>query len=240
VGTAEREIVEQYPLVRAGTLTRWPQWWTIQQYKVYKSDQNHFVAFLNNEAGSKAFVRYHAQQDGNWLYSRDPTLVVDDLHAPDLDSYQALTNFLLQMDITWHVVLPNRPIDDPLRLMVDNPRAVSVTAQRDETWLRIIDVETVLNARTYNQNDPIILEIIDPLFPQNQGCRQISTHGAERSSRVPDASISIDGLAGLLTGSAYAWQLHASDALRLRSPGILPRLEKLFAVSEQPWSGIIL
>jgi predicted acetyltransferase len=44
---------------------------------------------------------------------------------------------------------PSRPVDEPLRWMLTNPRALKLTRTRDNLWLRILDVRAALEARTY-------------------------------------------------------------------------------------------
>ena len=231
-------IVRRFPDCRAGTLSRWPQWWAMQQHRLRHSSDNHYVALLMRDGEARAFVRYHAQPDSNWLYSRDRTLVVDDLHAPDAGSYQALIGFLLQLDITRHITFASRPIDDPLPLLVDNPRAVTVSAQRDESWLRIIDVATVLNARQFADTAPVTLAISDPLLPHNHGRWQIGPQGGRRSTDEPDASLTIDALASLLLGGSHVWQLIFSKNIEIHNPQAAGSLERLFGVTEQPWAGL--
>lgn len=232
------DIVRRFPARRAGSLSRWPQWWAMQQHRVRNSGHNHYVALLIRAGEAQAFVRYHAQPEDNWLYSRDRTLVVDDLYTPDAGSYQALISFLLQLDITRHLTFASRPIDDPLSLLVDNPRAVTVSAQHDESWLRIIDVATTLNARQFADAAPVILAIDDPLLPQNHGCWQIGPQGVKRSTDKPDASLSIDALASLLLGGSSVWQLIFSKNIEIHHPQAAGRLERLFAVTGQPWAGL--
>jgi predicted acetyltransferase len=231
-------IVRRFPDRRAGSLSRWPQWWAMQQHRLRHSSHNHYVALLRRDGEARAFVRYHAQPEDNWLYSRDRTLVVDDLHAPDADSYQALIGFLLQLDITRHLTFASRPIDDPLPLLVDNPRAVTVSAQRDESWLRIIDIATTLNARVFPNAAPVTLAIDDPLLPHNHGRWQIGPQGVRRSTDEPDASLTIDALASLLLGGSRVWQLIFSQNIEIHHPQAASRLERLFAVTEQPWAGL--
>lgn len=231
-------IVHRFPERRAGTLTRWPQWWAMQQHRLRHSSHNHYVALLIRNDEPQAFVRYHAQPDENWLYSRDRTLVVDDLHAPDADGYQALIGYLLQLDITRHITFASRPTDDPLPLWVDNPRAVTISAQRDESWLRIIDVATTLNARQWGAEQPVTLAIHDPLLPHNHGCWQLGPQGVRRSTAAADASLSIDALATLLLGGSRVWQLIFSKKIELHNPQAAGRLERLFAVTQLPWAGL--
>jgi predicted acetyltransferase len=42
-----------------------------------------------------------------------------------------------------------RPLDEPLELLLADPRACAVTGNEDETWMRLVDVPSALAARSY-------------------------------------------------------------------------------------------
>lgn len=233
-----QDIVARFPLVRAGSLSRWPQWWALQQHRLAHSNLNHYVAVVLRHGEPQGFVRYHARAEENWLYSTERTLVVDDLHAADPQLEAQLLGFLLQLDIARYVELPHRPVDDALPLLLDNPRAVQQHAQVDESWLRVIDLEQTLNARRYGNGDAVTLAIDDPWLPANHGVWRLTPDGVQRSASPPDISLSIDSLAMLLLGEYTPWQLAAARRINLHHSQAASRLARLLACHEHPWSGI--
>lgn len=233
-----QEIVERYPLARAGTLTRWPQWWAMQQHRLAHSHLNHYVAVALKEGIPQAFVRYHAQPEDNWLYSTERTLVVDDFHAADAELAVTLFNYLLQLDIARFVQFSHRPVDDVLPLFADNPRAVGQQSLRDETWLRIIHLERTLNARRYQDAEPVVLAVTDSQLPQNQGNWLLSAEGVTATRQTADLSLDSATLAMLLLGGHKVWQLIQTQRIRIVNPQAPKRLERLLACDEAPWSGI--
>lgn len=233
-----QEIVARYPLSHAGTLTRWPQWWAMQQHRLEHSNLNHYVVLALKEGIPQAFVRYHAQPDDNWLYSTERTLVVDDFHAADPELAVTLFNYLLQLDIARFVQLPHRPVDDVLPLMLDNPRAIAQQGLWDETWLRIISLERTLNTRRYQDAPPVIVTVTDALLPVNQGNWLISSESVKRTTQPADLSLDSATLAMLLLGGHKVWQLIQARRIQIINPQAPKRLERLLACDEAPWSGI--
>lgn len=233
-----QQIVQAFPESRAGSLSRWPQWWAFQQFRLAEAGLNHYVAILQRDGQARAFVRYHAQHNDNWLYSQQRTLVVDDLHAADDQDYRSLLQFLLQLDITQHLNFSSRPLDDALPLLLGNVRAVQVTNQRDETWLRVVNVAAVLQARRYQSEHSLIIGIEDDLIAENNGRWRISANDVSTSDQPAEITLSVTALAMLLLGGNKAWQLALSQPLDAAKPDALARLEALFATTRQPWAGI--
>ena len=134
--------------------------------------------------------------------------------------------------------LPHRPVDDPLPLLLDNPRAIKQSELRDESWLRVINVKTTLNARRYGDGE-IILGINDPLLPDNHGTWRLNSYGAQRSTALPDISLNTDALAMLILGGSKVWQLAAARRIQIHHPQATTRLEQILACDNQPWSGVL-
>ncbi len=64
------------------------------------------------------------------------------------------------------VELPGRPLDEPLPLLLADPRAVVTTAVADESWLRLIVVDRALRARGWAETTGgVVIEVTDPLLP---------------------------------------------------------------------------
>jgi len=235
---AQQTVVTRYPQHRAGTLTRWPQWWALQQHRLAHSNLNHYVALALKNGEPQGFVRYHASPDDNWLYSTERTLVVDDLHAADPQIAAQLFGYLLQLDIARYVELPHRPVDDALPLLLTNPRAVQHIRRIDESWLRILNVERTFNARAFGDGEALTLAINDPLIEANHGIWRLSSDGIQRRDGQPDISLGIDALAMLLLGEYTAHQLVAARRIQPHHSQSIVRLTRLLGCNDHPWSGI--
>jgi predicted acetyltransferase len=77
---------------------------------------------------------------------------------------------LADFDLTRKIVAPARPADEPLRWMLRNPRAMRITRQSDNLWLRILDLPRALEARSYESTADLTFAInADTMCPHNAG-----------------------------------------------------------------------
>ena len=112
------------------------------------------------------------------------TLIVELLEATTDDAYQSMWALLLDFDLTKRVVAATRPADEPLRWMLRNPRALRVTRQSDNLWVRLLDVPAALTARTYDLDTQLTLTIpTDPMCPGNEGTWLLDTRGPTPTCR---------------------------------------------------------
>ena len=147
------------------------------------------------------------------------TLVVEGLQAASDDAYRAMWQLLLDFDLTRKVVAAPRPSDEPLRWMLDNPRAMRVTRQSDSLWIRLLDVPAALEARTYDAGGTIVLGIeSDPMCPSNEGSWRLDggPDGAvcTRVTAAPDLVIDLRALGSLYLGGMSAALLASAGLIR--------------------------
>lgn len=64
------------------------------------------------------------------------------------------------------------PVDHPLLLLLAEPRRARFTVG-DGIWVRLVDVEAALAARSYKDGDPVVLEVRDVFCPWNDGCHSV-------------------------------------------------------------------
>lgn len=81
-----------------------------------------------------------------------------------------------------------------------DPRAVAVAGIRDETWLRLVDVEAALAARTYTDGAPVVIEVQDTLLPHNAARFSVSSDKVRRTQHTPDISVDVAALGSVYLG----------------------------------------
>jgi len=120
-----------------------------------------------------------------------------------------LWGLLLDFDLTKRVVAARRPVDEPLRWMLTNPRALKLTRTRDNLWLRILDVRRALEARTYATTDALVLDVADDLYGGGRWRLDATSNGAtcEPSGNDADVSLSVNELGSLYLGGVRAGEL---------------------------------
>ncbi|KAA1373630.1 GNAT family N-acetyltransferase [Aeromicrobium fastidiosum] len=190
------------------------------------------VRFDDQHGAPQGFAAFHLEEDAADV--TDHTLVVDTMVAATPEAYAALWRFVLETDLVSTVKAHLRPVDEPLRWMIDDFRAVHVD-ERDHLWLRILDVPAALTARSYSVADHIVLRVDDPLghadgtfgvtTDESGGCT-VAPNGD-----VPDATMTVNALGSLLLGGVPARTLVATGAVT----GDAERLDRLFHSPVEPF-----
>ena len=89
------------------------------------------------------------------------TVEVGDLVSANDIAYRDLWSYLSGIDGIEQVSLSNRPVDEPVRWLLGDGRALVMTQQVDLVWLRLLDVPAALAARRYAIPGDIVIEVID-------------------------------------------------------------------------------
>ncbi|MGZ0152157.1 GNAT family N-acetyltransferase [Kribbella sp. WER1] len=163
--------------------------------------------------------------------AQDGVLQVEAFEALSFDAYRALWGLLLDFDLTKRVVAARRPVDEPLRWMLTNPRALKVTRTRDNLWLRILDVRAALEARTYVASDALVLEV--------DGTRWLLDGGScTATDRAADVSLGVNELGSLYLGGVRASELAYARRIVQHAPGAVSRLDALLRPDRAPHNAV--
>lgn len=90
------------------------------------------------------------------------TVTIGYLVAETDDAYAALWRFFVELDLVAEVRAGELSVDEPLLWMLNDQRAASVTVT-DHQYVRIIDVKAALEARAYETDASLVLQVDDPL-----------------------------------------------------------------------------
>jgi hypothetical protein len=85
---------------------------------------------------------------------------VRELVAATPAAHARLWGFLLDQDLTRTITWDLAPVDEPLWLMLTDPRAVRMTLA-DSLWARLVDVAAALGARSYASDADMVIEVGD-------------------------------------------------------------------------------
>ena len=151
----------------------------------------------------------------------------------------ALWEYLCSADLVREWYAEERPVDEVAHLAVADRRSYRSKMQWDEQWLRILDVDAALTARTYAElPGSISVAVVDELLAQNSGVWEISSAGAKRTdTTADDADLTIDvgALAATYMGGTKWSALAAVGRVTARTPSALTVADALFAVPEAPY-----
>lgn len=151
-----------------------------------------------------------------------------------------LWRFLFSLDLTEVVEADRRPVDDPLRWMLVDPRRLRVTMVGDFLWVRPVDVAAALAARRYQLEATLVFEVSDDVRPETAGRYRLDggPDGAEcrRTTDEADLALGVEDLGALYLGGVARSSLAAAGRVTEVRPGSLRRADAMLASHPAPFS----
>lgn len=194
-----------------------------------------FVRYDDADGAPQGFAIFtHSGGDGDFTAHQ---LKVHYLVTATDDAYAGIWRFLLETDLVSKVSADLRPLDEPLRWMLGDFRAVHIS-DVDHLWIRILDVKQTLESRTYATAGRIVIAVSDPLgYAEGSWALDVATDGRAFVSKVEepaDATMSVNELGSIYLGGVPAVTLAAAGRLT----GDAARLDAMFASPVAPWCSI--
>jgi len=124
--------------------------------------------------------------------------------------------------------------------MLADPHRLRVTRLHEFLWLRLVDVAAALPARRYAASDALVLEMGDPVLPENTGRFRLEA-GPDGAACAPtsapaDLAVGVaDVSAAYLGGVTFTTLVRAGRVGEL-TPGAAQRADALFASRPAPWT----
>jgi len=168
----------------------------------------------------------------------DGSVSVIEIIADDPVARASLWSYLTRIDGCPKVRVWNAPLSDAVPMMVRDPRRLIYSSMYDALWIRILDVETALNARRYERDGSLIFAVVDESRARSAGTYRIDIDGGiatcARTDASAEISIDIDALGALYLGGGDAYGF--ADARRIRGSDTSVRsLHRLFRTDREPW-----
>jgi predicted acetyltransferase len=126
------------------------------------------------------------------------------------------------------------PLDHELFLLLREPRRLTFD-HRDGLWVRLVDVETALNARTYKRGEPVVFELSDEFCPWNEGTWEVGAGGAARSNGEPELRLDASAIGSAYLGGFSFGELARAGRIEELADGALDRADALFRADRYPW-----
>ncbi|WP_442905147.1 GNAT family N-acetyltransferase [Gordonia sp. MMO-8] len=223
-----------------GATTRSASWWVNAERRAH-AEPLRYVIVHSTDGVDDGYAVYRPLDSATWWTSRNRTIQVTDFVALNSAAHRALWAHLFSLDLVDTITVASLSVDDPLPLLVTDQRSVQLGEVHDEIWLRLIDVEAALAARSYGQGRPVTIAVRDRRLPSNEGRYRITADGAERSSTAADVTVDVADLASVYLGGTRWRQLAAAGRLHEGSahpgPDVIAALDLLFATDHAPFSG---
>jgi len=236
------ELHERVGFDRPGAIGR-PMW----MHERYLEDAlgmekaTYVIVHTNTEGVDDGWAQYTL----SWLESSVEHLggkcAVDDMWGANPAVELALWKFILELDLIDVVQVSGSPLDDSVRFGLRNQRHYLSKMRFDEQWLRLLDVDAALSARTYNSTSAAVtVAITDALFPANCGTWEVSAAGARRSgvsAEKADLVTTINGVSAAYLGGTAWHDLWVGGVVQQQRPGALAEADLLFASHPLPRCG---
>jgi predicted acetyltransferase len=173
--------------------------------------------------------------------AEEPAVEVLDLCAATDTAYRELWAYLTSLDLVPLIKLHRRRVDEPVRWLLPDARALRPTYVADGLWLRLLDVPAALSARRYAVEDRLVLEVVDDDTGAFAAGRYVLDGGpdgakcAPSTVDTPDLRVHQRALAmAYLGGTSLRSQLIAGRVDEL-TPGALRRADAMFLTPTAPW-----
>lgn len=213
-------IYDRFRAGRAGLISRSETWW--KDYRLLDPESwrrgasRRFYAVLEREGEAVGYAAYRIKGEWEQGFPKGEVRVVE-VFALTLEAELALWRFLHSVDLTVTVDVQMFDPGSRLTLNVRDPRALGMRLV-DALWLRLVDVDRALQARSYGHGDAVVLEVTDELCPWNAGCYRIGPD-AGRVDATADLALDVADLASLYLGAWDARRLVHSGLADERSDG---------------------
>jgi predicted acetyltransferase len=229
------DVYERIRVRTPGMYARPREWWEAGTL----ADPEHarrgggplFCAVLEIDDEPEAYALYRMK--GNWDEGvPNSTLVIREAIATSPVAVREIWRFLLGVDLVARVESWGVPHDHPLFLMLTEPRRLRMTLG-DALWLRLVNLEAALGARSYADSEPVAIEVSDSFCDWNDGVWRVPD--AERTDADPDLRLDAADLGSTyLGGISFAELARAGRVEELREGG-LARADALFRTDVTPW-----
>lgn len=231
--TVYEQVAPQIP----GMLSRTRDWWEVRQLFDDPTDRHGagpLVYVLFEREGKPAGYALYSHRTEFIEGRSNSTLEVKEAIGVDTDATAQVWCYLFDIDLMAQIHVEYMPIDHPLFFMLAEPRRLRLRAQ-DGIWLRLVEVELALRARSYASSEQLVLEVVDSFCPWNEGCYRIEQSEVSRAKGEADLRLDVRELATVFMGGfSFAQLLRAGLVEELR-PGGIACADRLFATSVAPW-----
>jgi predicted acetyltransferase len=218
---------------RPGALRRTDVWWRERRFletgwaRGGASKRRHVVARRGDTlVGYVAF-----RQRGKFANGQpDGQLEINELIAVDPRAEATLWKLALSVDLFPNVSYWNAPADDPLPWLVDDFRRIK-RRRGDNLWLRIEDVPTTLERRTYLRDGVLRLGVGSSTY---ELAVESGRARCTPTTKPADIECDVPTLGTLYLGCVTATQLARAERVRGEHKALL-LADAMFATELAPW-----
>jgi predicted acetyltransferase len=232
---------DRYRRGQPGELDRSQVWWDVYardpEWTRQGASRHYDVVYESDPGRVDGWVSYRVEN--GWPHGLAANIVkVRMLVGLTPEAEAAIWRYILDMDLAGVIRLYDRPVDDPVRWRLADPRRLRVTDVGDQLWVRLLDLRGALAARRYAVEGELVLEVTDAPRPRNQGRFRLEggPDGAacDPTSAEPDLALDVADLGAAYLGGTSLVSLSRAERVAELTPGALLRADRMFAASPPP------
>jgi predicted acetyltransferase len=225
---------------RAGSMSRTDAWWDamLSPLESWKGGGPLQLVVHRDASGRPDGYACYLMKGSLEHFIQHGTLEMRDLVGVDPDAEAALWRFCLDVDLTTQLVALGRPVDDPVRWRLVEPRQLRTLERFDLLWVRLVDVAGALACRGYAVDESMVVRVVDRFLERNDGCYRLTVGGdevrCERTDEAPALTLDVSVLGATYLGGVSFAQLAAGGRLVEHEAGAVARADALFATPLAP------
>lgn len=237
-----RPFYDRVRKAQPGELSRIDWWWEMfardPSWRYQGDSRRQDVVYESEPGRVDGWLSYRVKHD--WEHGLPNNLInVFQLFALTPEAGAALWCYCLDLDLAGTVRLFSRPVDDPLRLYLADPRRLRTVEVADHLWIRLIDLPAAMEARRYAAEGRLVLEVTDAMRPGNQG-RWLLEGGpdgasCQRTRDEPDLALDVAELGAAYLGGTRLATLGRAGRVHEEVPGALVRADAMLASDPPAW-----
>ena len=229
-------VYERLRAERPGMLTRDERWW--KEHRLADSERLRrgaslkFYAAVEVEGVVEGYAYYRVKDEWQDGFAKGQVRVIEAL-ATSVEAERTLWSFLHGIDLVTQVEVYIFDPASSLPLLVRDPRALGLRVG-DGLWLRLVDVDAALRARSYRPGESIVLELRDELLPSNAGRYRVGDD-AGRTDDTADLALDVADLASAYLGGFDFHRLARAGLVEERRDGAAEAATLLFRTELPPF-----
>jgi predicted acetyltransferase len=238
-----RPFYDRVRRAQPGELSRVDAWWSLYaedpEWVRDGASRHHDVVYESEPGQVDGWLGYRLEDRWTDGFPNNQAKVRH-LLALTPEARAGLWRFCLDLDLVTTVRLSSRPLDDPLRWYLADPRRLRTVVVADQLWVRLLDLPRALTARRYATQDTLVLEVGDALRPRNQGRFRLEggPDGAacEPTRAEADLVLDVTDLGAAYLGGTRLTTLGRAGRVHELTPGALVRADAMLASDPPAWS----
>jgi predicted acetyltransferase len=162
------------------------------------------------------------------------SVLLKELVADTPEAVAGLWRFLIDLDLVRTLRWRLAPDQDALVHLVVSNDAIDRNAG-DGLFVRLVDADAALAARTYATAVDLVLEVDDPFCAWNAGRHHLHDGSCEPTDAPADLALGAEALGAIYLGGTPLTALAAAGRVRELRPGALAEAATAFRGTVEPW-----